>query len=269
MFSLALVQMLVEGGEPERNRQRAAMHIANAACEGATVVCLPEAMDVGWTHPATRELAEPLAGRTGTMLRDLARTHGVYLCSGLVERAGEQVFNAALLVNPQGEIVLHHRKLNELDIGHTSYDQGDRLGVAHTPLGTFGLMICADGFAQDQVLTRSLGYMGAQVILSPCAWAVPAEHDNHRTPYGQLWRDNYGPPAKQFQMWIVGVSNIGPLTAGPWQGRHCIGCSLVVGPEGQPVLQGPYGIAAETILYTTITPLPRQHRGTQWAEREC
>lgn len=268
MFTLAMVQMLVEGGEPERNRTRAASRIGHAAASGAQVVLLPEAMDIGWTHPATRELAEPLAtGRTSSMLRDLAMTHGLYVGAGLVENESSRVYNSAIIVDPQGKIILHHRKLNELDIGHACYDQGDHLGVAQTPLGTFGLMICADGFAQDCVITRSLGYMGAQVILSPCAWAVPADHDNTSTPYGQLWRDSYSPTAKQFQLWIAGVSNVGPLTAGPWQGRRCIGCSLLVGPDGQHVLQGPYGETAETILYANITPQPRSARGTQWAER--
>jgi predicted amidohydrolase len=89
--------------------------------------------------------------------------------------------------------------------------------------------------------------MGAQVLLSPSSWAVPPEHDNHKEPYGQLWLDNYRPVAREFRLWIAGVSNVGWITAGPWQGRKCIGCSLVVGPSGRVVLQGPYGPDAESI----------------------
>jgi predicted amidohydrolase len=267
MLKLGLVQMLVEGGEVERNRVRAVHSIAEAAAHGAQIVVLPETLDVGWTHPATRQLAEPIPdGRTCILLRDAARVHQVYVCSGLVERAGDKVYNAAVLIAPDGNIVLSHRKLNELDIGHACYDLGDRLGVAHTPLGTIGLMICADGFACDQVLTRSLGYMGAQLILSPSAWAVPESHDQQREPYGQLWRDNYGPPAAAFRMWIVGVSNVGSIDAGPWAGRRCIGCSLVVGPDGATVLQGPYGCAAATIMYLDIELQSRPARGTQWSD---
>ena len=94
--------------------------------------------------------------------------------------------------------------------------------------------------------------MGADLILSPCAWAVPADHDNRKEPYGQLWRDNYGPVARDFRLWIAGASNVGWITAGPWQGRKCIGCSLVVDPSGKPVLEGPYGPDAETILNVDI-----------------
>jgi predicted amidohydrolase len=117
------------------------------------------------------------------------------------------------------------------------------------------LLICADAFAPGQVVSRTLGTMGAQVILSPCAWAVPADHDNKREPYGGLWRDNYGPVACDFHLWIAGVSNVGRLNAGPWSGRYCIGSSLLVGPEGVPVVTGPYGVDADTILYAQL-PVP-------------
>jgi predicted amidohydrolase len=264
-FKLALVQMHVEGGRPEQNLRHAAERVADAAAHGAKVLCLPEALDVGWTHPDARRLAEPLPdGRTVRALRQMAAEHRVSLCAGLTERDGDLVFNAAVLLDPQGEILLRHRKLNELAIGHACYAQGDGLGVAHTPLGTMGVMICADAFARGQVVSRSLGLMGAQLILSPCAWAVPADHDNLLEPYGRLWLDNYGPVARDFRLWIAGVSNVGPLRSGPWAGRRCIGSSLLVGPEGQAVVRGPYGDTAETILYADIELVPRPARGDGW-----
>ncbi len=264
MFKLALVQMTVAGGRKDENLRRAEDRIARAA-QGADVIVLPEAMDLGWTHPSARDEADAIPeGRTCTRLRAAARKHGRYVCSGLTERAGDKVYNAAVLIDPHGEVILRHRKLNELAIGHPYYDQGDRLGVAQTPLGTLGVMICADGFAAGQVLGRALGYMGADVILSPSAWAVPAEHDNHAAPYGDLWRQNYRPVARDFQLWIAGVSNVGWLTAGPWAGRKCIGCSLVIDPDGREVLQGPYGPDADTILFVGVEPRPRPARGDEW-----
>ena len=136
--------------------------------------------------------------------------------------------------------------------------------MAPTPLGTFGVMICSDAFARGQFVSRTLGLMGAQIILSPCAWAVPADHDNAKEPYGRLWLDNYCSVARDFRLWIVGVSNVGRLEDGPWKGRRCIGASLVVGPDGRQLLMGPYGHAADTILYVDITPEPRPARGDGW-----
>jgi predicted amidohydrolase len=184
-FKLAMVQMLVEGGRKGQNLQHARELTAQAAKHGAQVVLLPEAMPLGWTHSSARKEADAVPnGETCTLLSDLARAHQVYICSGMLERNGESIFNSAVLIGPDGALLLHHRKLNELDIAHSLYSRGDRLNVTKTPVGTFGLMICADAFVKGQVISRTLGVMGAQVILSPCAWAVDADHDNERDPYG-------------------------------------------------------------------------------------
>lgn len=265
MFKLALIQMLVEGGRKEANLRRAIERVRAAVANGANAIVLPEAMTLGWTHSSAKTEADEVPNGPGCMaLREAARANKVYVCSGLIERAGEQVFNSAVLIAPNGDVILHHRKLNELEIGHAFYSQGDRLAVAHTPLGTIGVMICADAFARGQIVSRTLGLMGAQIILSPCAWAVPADHDNSKEPYGQLWLDNYCPVARDFRIWIVGVSNVGWLTDGPWKGRKCIGCSLVVGTDGKQALMGPYGHDAETNLYVEVEVEPRPARGDGW-----
>lgn len=267
MFKLALAQMKVVPGELERNLERAEKAIASAAEGGAQVVLLPEAMDLGWAHPSARDGAAPVpGGMAHRKMAEAARRHGVYVCSGLTERKGERVYNAAVLIDPGGELLLHHRKINELEIAHAYYEQGDRLGVARTPFGTLGLMICADGFARGEVPARALGYMGADLILSPSAWAVPAEHDNEQEPYGSEWRACYGPVARDFRLWIASASCVGPMTAGPWKGRRCIGCSMVVAPGGGVAMQGPYGEEAEELLYIDIEPEPRPARGTAWEE---
>ena len=189
-FKVALLQMRVVGGDKQRNLQHAAELVAEAAANDVDLVLLPEAMNLGWTHPSSRQQADPIpAGETCRALCDMARSHGIFVCAGLVEQAEDRVFNSAVIIDRQGEVILLHRKLNELTIGHEYYAEGDRLNVCETELGTLGLMICADAFAQDQVLGRALGYMGADVILSPSAWAVPANHDNRVEPYGQLWRE--------------------------------------------------------------------------------
>jgi predicted amidohydrolase len=265
MFRLGLVQMYVQAGAVQANLRRARERVRRAADGGAHVVVLPEAMDCGWTHASSRAAAGSVpGGETYETLAGLAREHDIYLCSGLTERAGEHVYNAAVIIGPDGRLLLRHRKLNELDFAHDVYDQGDRIGVARTPLATFGLMVCADGFAAGHVVSRSLGLMGADVILSPSAWAVPAGHDNAQTPYGKEWCDSYMPVAREFGLWIVGVSNVGPVVGGTWDGRRCIGCSLVVGPDGRVVVKGPYGEDAETVIYVNVEPHERRVRGSGW-----
>lgn len=248
-MKVALAQMLVEPGEKQANLARAEAWIADAAKRGAEAVVLPEAMPLGWTHPSARSHADEIPeGESCDRLRRAAKAHRILVCAGVVERSGSSLFNAAVLLDVDGRVLVHHRKIHELDFGRALYATGDRLTVAETRFGRLGVMICADGFAPGQSISRALGQMGAKVILSPCAWAVPPEHDNEREPYGQLWLDNYGSVARDFGLTIVGVSNVGPITAGPWQGRKCIGNSLVIGPDGRETARGPYCEHAEALL---------------------
>ena len=189
MFKLALAQMHVEGGDKERNLCRAEAMIAEAANSGAACVVVPEAMNLGWAHPSNRTLADAIPlGESCKRLSAAASENRVHVCSGLVEQADGQVFNSAVLIDSNGDVILTHRKLNELDIGHEFYSHGDRLNACKTAFGTVGIMICADAFAKGEAISRALGCMGADIILSPCAWAVPADYDHETEPYGQLCR---------------------------------------------------------------------------------
>jgi predicted amidohydrolase len=265
-LKVAMAQMLVEGGRPDKNLSRAAARIAEAARLGAQVVVLPECLDLGWAHPSAGDLAQPIPGKSSDQLSRAAEAAGIYAVAGLVERGGSRLYNAAILISPSGEIVLKHRKINLLDGVENVYSVGDRLGVAETPLGTIGVNICADNFPDSLAIGHSLACMGAQIILSPCAWAVPADHDHAREPYGALWQGAYGKLARLYDLPIVGVSNVGLVEAGPWNGRRCIGCSLAVDRHGDVVLQAPYGQQADELLVIEVELRPDVPFGTSTAE---
>lgn len=262
-YSVGMAQILVEGGKPEANLDRAVARVREAAKKGCRLVVLPECLDLGWTHPSARTLAQPIPGPHSDRLAQAARESGIFVVAGLVERAREKIFNAAVLIDPAGEIRLIHRKINELDLAHDLYAVGDRLGVVETPLGTLGVNICADNFSDSLAVGHVLARMGAQLLLSPCAWAVDADHDNAKEPYGDLWRRSYTELARLYDLTIIGVSHVGWLTAGPWQGRKVIGCSLAVGPGGRPLAEGPYGDAAEALVVVEVDLCPPIGKGTQ------
>lgn len=251
-------QMLVEGGKPRENLRRAQQMIREAASRGCQIIVLPECLDLGWTHPSARESAQPLPGPSSDALCRAAVEAGIYVVAGLTERAGDRLYNAAVLIAPDGQILLRHRKINVLDIAQDLYATGDRLSVAETPLGTIGINICADNFPDSLCLGHAIARMGAQVLLSPSAWAVPADHDQVAEPYGDLWKGAYTTLATLYEMPVVGVSNVGWLSEGPWKGRKCIGCSLAVGGDGRILAEGPYGETAEclTVVDVRLTPRP-------------
>ena len=257
---VAAGQMLVEGGDVDGNMNRAIAMVDEAARRGCRIVVLPECLDVGWTHPLACELAEPIPGPRSQQIAGAAAGAGIFVVAGLTEREGNRIYNTAVLIDGEGKLLLKHRKINVLDIAQDVYEVGDRLGVARTDVGRLGINICADNFPNSLDIGRAIGRMGAQLLLSPSAWAVDADHDNTTEPYGRLWLDAYGQLARQFKMPVVGVSNVGPIGGGPWAGRKCIGCSLVVDSEGRQVVMGPYD--EEALIVTELQLSDDQPKGT-------
>jgi predicted amidohydrolase len=261
---IAMGQMLVEPGSLEANLSRARRMIEDAAARRCQIILLPECLDLGWLASCATELARPLPGPTSDRLAAAARKHRIHVVAGLTEREGDRLFNAAILLSDSGEMLLKYRKIIELRFGapHDIYATGDRLAVAHTPLGCIGVSICADNYPGQTAIAHTLGRMGAQLLLSPCAWAVPPEFDNTKTPYGEAWLRSYSQLAKLYQMPVFGVSNVGPVTSGPWAGWRCIGNSLAVGADGQVLAWGPHGICAQELLTIDLQLAPRPHSGT-------
>lgn len=257
MLHVAMGQMLVQAGQPAANLQRAVRCIASAAQAGCVLIVLPECLDIGWADSSARTLAQALPGPHSALLCEAARQHGIFVAAGLVERAGPLLYNAAVLIDDTGQLCLVHRKINELQ-GVTGglYAVGDRLAVAHTRLGVMGLSICADNLPDSLDIAAVLARMGAQILLSPSAWAVPPGHDNANEPYGQLWRGAYRTVAARHGLPVVGVSSVGVMANGPWHGHRVIGCSLAMGGDGKVVAQADYGEAAEQLIICTLPLRP-------------
>jgi predicted amidohydrolase len=266
-YLVGLGQILVEGGQPQANLDRAVAMVERAAAEGCRVVVLPECLDFGWTDPSAREGAQPIPGPHSERLAEAARANGIHVVAGLVERDGNRLYNASVLVGPDGRLILRHRKINELDIGLELYSVGDRLEVAHTDeLGVVAIPICADNFWTSRAVGHVLCRMGAQVLLSPSAWAVVPEHDEATDPYGGEWIRPYSELGRLYDATVVGVSNVGMMTGGPWAGHACIGKSLAVGPGGEILAHAPYGVDAETLVVVEVDPHPPVGEGTAIAD---
>lgn len=103
-----MAQMLVEGGHPESNLSRAVSRIWEAAEKNCRLVVLPECLDLGWTDPSARRLAEPIPGAYFDRLADAAQKRAIYVVAGLVERCGDRLYNAAVLIGPDGKVICYY-----------------------------------------------------------------------------------------------------------------------------------------------------------------
>lgn len=247
MIRIGMIQMKVEFHEAQKNLLHADKLVAQAAAEGAQLCILPECMDLGWGTPQARQLAQPIPGDISRRLCDIARKHGVWLVSGLTEREGDSICNAALLISDEGEILHKHRKINILTGVEDVYTVGDRIAVTDTPFGKIGISICADNSVQSLCIGHTLARMGAQMLLSPCAWAVRPDRDVVAEPYGNEWHVPYGELSGTYGIPVIGVSNVGEIPMGTWAGWKAIGNSIAYGADGKPLAVLPYGENAECV----------------------
>ena len=108
-LKVGMGQILVEGGEPIRNLRRAVEMSKQAADNDCDLVLLPECMDLGWTHPSAKTEAKPIPGEYSDKLCEVANELSIFICAGLCEKSEGVVYNSAILINDQGEIILKYK----------------------------------------------------------------------------------------------------------------------------------------------------------------
>jgi predicted amidohydrolase len=231
---LGLAQMRIVMGDKEANVRAAEEAVLEAARAGCDLVVLPECPLAGWTSPRAARAAEAVPGPFTRRLARLARKHRVAIASGIEEAADGRVYNAAVLLDRSGDLKLLYRKINELEIGLRVYARGDRLGVVDLDGRRVGLSICADSWRPE--ITDALALMGADLVLSPSAWAV----DPGGEATNLAWiREQYRLRTLGRRLTIAAPNSVGDVTQGPWKGRLLQGTSLVTGPRGRLLLEGP------------------------------
>ncbi|WP_426491793.1 carbon-nitrogen hydrolase family protein [Hymenobacter sp. 102] len=256
-------QLLVEGGEPERNLERAERMVAEAASHQCDVVLLPETLDFAWTHPSALTEAQPIPGPYSDRLCQAARRHGLYLCAGLTERAPDgRNYNAAILINPQGEIICKYHKINLLEVELPFYAVGRTLNVVETPLGKIGVNICADNFLDGLPIGHTLARMGAEFILSPSSWTVDYSITEEHDPYREKWVKPYSILAQLYNVSVVGTTSVGYIVGGPYEGKKSVGCSLAVDATGIRA-QGVFNEFAGDLVVADLPRPVRAEQGTQ------
>jgi predicted amidohydrolase len=127
------------------------------------MVVLPELCTFG----VSTELAVQMPGEIENCFREAALKNNIWLIPGSIfERSGEQVFNTAPVINPQGEVMARYRKQYPFLPYEKGVSAGEEFVVFDVPgAGRIGLMICYDMWFPETV--RTLAWMGAEAIICP------------------------------------------------------------------------------------------------------
>jgi 5-aminopentanamidase len=222
---IACVQMDVEIGKVAANRHRVIEKINQAAEQAAQLVIFPECALTGYCFAALEEakpFAETINGESANMIAEVCHQTGVHTIVGFIENDGENFYNAAMVIAPDG-LVGAYRKVHLPFLGVDRFlKPGDRpFQVFDTGLGKIGVNICYDiNFPEAP---RVLKLAGAELYVLPTNWPTGA----WRTPKFML-----NARAQENHFAVAAVNRVG--TERGWQ---FIGQSKIVDCMGDVIVE--------------------------------
>ncbi len=164
---LATIHFRPSGKSPHNNCEEYSDLIAEAAKQRADLVVLGETVPSVGVKSAPHEVAETIPGPTTSYFAQLAKNNRIHIVLSLYERTEHLVYNTAVLIDANGELIGKYRKVC---LPHGEVEKGIAPGseypVFETSFGKVGLMVCYDGFFPE--VARELSNRGAEVI----AWPV-------------------------------------------------------------------------------------------------
>ncbi|GLS46824.1 nitrilase family protein [Methylobacterium brachythecii] len=213
-------------GDVAGNVSRSCELIRAAAASGSKLVVLPELANTGYVFQSTDEAAalaeEVPTGPTSEAWGALAIELGIHIVAGITERAGDALFNSALLTGPNGPIGVY-RKAHLWDRENLFFRKGD-LGfpVFETSIGKLGVAICYDGWFPETFRQLALG--GAEIVCVPTNWVpMPGQPEGEAAMANTLHRA----AAHSNGIFIACADRIGVERSQPFEGQ-----SLIIGPKG-------------------------------------
>ncbi len=165
------------------------------------------------------QTAEPIPGPLTERVGKIAARAKRWIAAGSVfERDGDEIYNTAIVVDPEGTLVSTYRKLFPWQPFEGTTPGSEPAPVFEIPgIGTLGMMICYDGWFPE--VARGLALAGAEMIVHPTLTNTP-----DREQELVLARAN----AISNQLYVMNINAVPSIGGG-----HSIG----VDPEGHVLFE--------------------------------
>lgn len=235
---LACVQSDVVFADVPTNLKRTLHWIDQAGDKGADLVVLPECMLCGYAYESRDQAMPHALGITDPafqQIANLAAKHNLLVTVGFLEKTSDKLYNAAVLVGPNG-VVGQYRKVHLPHLGIDRFvDRGDfpyqPIDAGHVKIG---LGICYDSSFPEPMRMLALG--GADIIALGTNWPVAAARTAEIVP-----------PARSMEnhLFFVAANRVGEEN-----GFAFCGQSSICGPDG--VVLAKSNDDSETILTAEV-----------------
>ncbi len=147
--------------------QKAVAYASQVASEHRPdVIVLGELLNVIGAPGTFESKAEPIPGPSTQAVAAVARARRVNIVFGMIEKEGSRLFNTAVLIDRDGNIVGKHHKvqlpLSDMAQGITP---GSAVQVFDTDFGRVAILICQDASFPEPA--REAALQGAEILLVP------------------------------------------------------------------------------------------------------
>ncbi len=267
---VGLVQMRCEA-DPDRNLSHAQDAIAEAAREGAEIVCLPELFRRPYLcqseDPSRFNWAEPVPGPSTEALSKQAADLGISLIAPVFERRTAGIYhNTAVVLDARGEIAGRYRKMHIPDdplyYEKFYFTPGD-LGfqAISTEAGSLGVLICWDQWFPEAA--RATALAGAEILFFPTAigWQFD-EGESVDEDQRDAWQTIQRSHAIANGIFIVAANRVGHerLEGAPGGGIRFWGSSFVADPFGRILATAPDDEEAVLVVECDLGLIERVRR---------
>jgi predicted amidohydrolase len=227
-ITVAVVQMYPRLGEVEENLIAMGKFMDQICTEQKVdIVVFPELATTGYELGLRfTDVAERVPGPAVNLLAQRAADYSTHVVFGLVtkEKVESVIFNAAVVIGPDGEFLGEYRKLHLPGEERLAFRPGYRLPVFEATFGQMGILLGWDLAFPEAA--RSLALDGAELLCVCANWGhSPAQE---RETSVEEWRTFVQARALENALFVAASNRIGEEYS-----YHFFGDSMVVGPRGE------------------------------------
>jgi predicted amidohydrolase len=212
------------------NLEKVLAMMRQASSSGANIVLFPEAvltaLNISDDYIKDKQLALPLNAAPIKTIVDNATRYKIWTAFGFLELVGDIIYDSALLVDKDGAIALHYRRINpdwkEIDADPIKYKEGISLPTADTPFGKTVFLICGDLFE----VTFPLAVKAKpDLLLSPFARCFPPDVTEPQKQWDTAEWPDYAAQIKTVGAFTLMANYIAPkeLNGGGFGGGYIVG----------------------------------------------
>jgi predicted amidohydrolase len=220
-ITIATVQMKSELGEIEDNLVKISDYMSKIANQQKVdLILFPELVTSGYELGVKfTQVAQLVPGPTVNLLSQRAQQLGVYVGFGMVakERVESILYDAAVLIGPDGELIGDYHKLHLKGEERMAFREGYRLPVFETEIGSIGFILGWD-LAFPEV-ARSMVLDGAEILCALGCWEREEIDD---------WKTFLKARALENACFVAGSNRVGEDVTMRFGGE-----SMIVSPRGK------------------------------------